>query len=128
MPRSRTTSVPCPRRIALALPLGVPHLERVVHGIHLFGQQKAEWSFVTSPETHAIPVASLSGWDGDGVIALVNTREDLRVVRTLRCPVVNLSGAFPNAALPRVRVDYAAAGRLAAEHLLRRGFERFAFY
>jgi LacI family transcriptional regulator len=59
---------------------------------------------------------------------MVNTADDLRVVRKLRCPVVNLSGALSEAKLPRVRVDYALAGRMAAEHLLSRGFENFAFY
>ena len=116
------------KRIALALPLGVPHLEEVVHGIRLFGQRHANWDFVTSPETHSIPVSSLTGWDGDGVIAMVSAETDLKVVQKLHCPVVNLSGALANVALPRVRVDYERAGHLAAEHLLNRGFERFAFY
>ena len=81
-----TSPVSKPKRIALALPLGVPHLERVVHGIHLYAREHTDWDFVTSPETHSIPVATLSGWDGDGVIAMVNTPDDLRVVRKLRCP------------------------------------------
>ena len=120
--------MPKVKRIALALPLGVPHLEAVVHGIRLLGQRQVQWDFVTSPETHSIPVASLAGWDGDGVIALASTRADLKVLESLACPVVNLSGALADAPVPRVRVDYVAAGQLAAEHLLTRGFERFAFY
>lgn len=108
--------------------MGVPHLEEVVHGIRLYGQRHAGWDFVTSPETHSIPVSSLAGWDGDGVIAMVSASADLGVVRSLKCPVVNLSGAIAEAKLPRVRVDYELAGQLAAEHLLNRGFERFAFY
>ena len=120
--------MPATRRIALALPLGVPHLEEVVHGIHAYGQEHAEWDFVTSPETHSIPVGSLAGWDGDGVIGMVSAPADLGVVKGLACPVVNLSGAIPDPGLPRVRVDYERAGELAAEHLLNRGFERFAFY
>lgn len=116
------------KRIALALPLGVPHLEEVVHGIRLYARQHADWDFVTSPETHSIPVASLPGWAGDGVIAMINSPNDLQIARQLGCPVVNLSGALEDSVVPRVRVDYEAAGRLAAEHLLSRGFERFAFY
>lgn len=116
------------KRIALALPLGVPHLEEVVHGIRSYGQRRAEWDFVTSPETHSIPVGTLAGWDGDGVIGMVSAPGDLGVVKGLTCPVVNLSGAIANPGLPRVRVDYERAGQLAAEHLLSRGFERFAFY
>lgn len=116
------------KRIALALPLGVSHLEEVVHGIQLHARKQLNWDFVTSPETHSIPVSSLAGWDGDGVIGMVNTPEDLRVVRKLKCPVVNLSGALADAGLPRVRVDYEMAGRMAAKHFLDRGFERFAYY
>lgn len=116
------------KRIALALPLGVPHLEEVVHGIRAYGQKHAGWDFVTSPETHSIPVGTLAGWDGDGVIGMVSAPADLGVVKALPCPVVNLSGAIANPGLPRVRVDYERAGELAAEHLLNRGFERFAFY
>ncbi|HXG46903.1 MAG TPA: DNA-binding transcriptional regulator [Methylomirabilota bacterium] len=117
-----------PSRIVLALPLGVPHLEEVVHGIRRYAQRHAQWDFITSPETHSVPVASLAGWEGEGVIGMVNTPADLRVIKTLQCPVVNLSGALENPGLPRVRVDYEAAGVLAAQHLLSRGFERFAFY
>ena len=108
--------------------MGVPHLEEVVHGIRLYGQSQAGWDFVTSPETHSIPASSLTGWDGDGVIGMVSATADLDVVRKLSCPVVNLSGALAKAGLPRVRVDYELAGRLAAAHLLNRGFERFAYY
>jgi LacI family transcriptional regulator len=120
--------VPKSKRIALALPLGVPHLEEVVHGIRLYAQREADWDFVTSPETHSIPVSTLAGWDGDGVIGMVHTAEDLRVVRRLACPIINLSGALADSGVPRVRVDYHRAGRMAAEHLLSRGFDRFAYY
>lgn len=120
--------MPKTKRIALALPLGVPHLEEVVHGIQLYARKQVNWDFVTSPETHSIPVASLAGWDGEGVIGMVNTLADLRVVRRLKCPVVNLSGALADAGLPRVRVDFELAGRMAAKHFLDRGFERFAYY
>lgn len=116
------------KRIALALPLGVPHLEEVVHGIRLYGLQQRDWDFVTSPETHSIPVSSLKGWDGHGVIGMISSMADLKVVEELTCPFVNLSGALEKAPLPRVRVDYTRAGEMAAEHLLSRGFERFAFY
>ena len=108
--------------------MGVPHLEEVVHGIRLYAQSQPTWDLVTSAETHSIPVSTLTGWDGDGVIGMVSATADLNVVRTLSCPVVNLSGAIADPGLPRVRVDYEMAGQMAAAHLLNRGFERFAYY
>ena len=117
-----------PRRIALAFPTGVPHLERTLNGIHEYSRVKGPWSLVISPEAHFLPVSSLQGWDGDGVIAMINTADDARIARSLGVPVVNISGAIADAGLPRVRVDYRAAGILAAEHLLDSGFRRFAYY
>jgi len=116
------------KEVALALPAGVPHLERVLHGIRIYSQKHGDWVFVASPETHFMSVTSLEGWDGDGVIALVNTPDELEVAKSLNMPLVNLSGVLENAGLPRVRVDYEEGGVKAADHLLERGFQRFAFY
>ena len=115
-------------KIALALPMGVPHLERVAYGIRQYAHQHCNWQFVASPETWAMSITSLEGWDGDGVIALVNTERELEIAKNLRSPVVNISGAIERTGLPRVRLDYKAAGGMAADHLLSRGFQRFAFY
>ena len=35
---------------------------------------------------------------------------------------------MPSSPFPRVTVDYADAGMMAAEHLRKKGFKRFAFY
>ena len=116
------------RRIALAFPEGVPHLARTLRGIHEYAREHRDWSLVISPEAHFPPVSSLKGWDGDGVVAMLNTDEDAAIARSLGMPVVNISGALEDAGLPRVRVNYRGVGELAAEHLLDNGFRRFAFY
>jgi LacI family transcriptional regulator len=116
------------QEIALAIRVGVPHLERVAQGIREFAQAHTEWRFLVSPETHDLPPVSLKGWRGDGVIALCNTQEDERVLRGLGCPVVNISGALRRSHFPRVRNDYREIGRGAALYLRQRGFRRFGFY
>lgn len=117
-----------PREIALAINVGIVHLERVTRGIRAFATRNTEWRFLVSPETHYLSPAALEGWKGDGVIALANTEEDFRVLRSLRCPVINLSGVVEDSPFPRVRPDYRRIGALAAKHLLDRGFRRFGFY
>src|SRR5262249_13831835 len=42
-------------------------------------------------------------------------------------PIVNLNDSWTNLGLPLIRSDDHTIGRLAAEHLLERGFRRFAF-
>ena len=116
------------REIALAINVGIVHLERVTRGIRAFASRHTRWRFLVSPETHYLSPAALEGWEGDGVIALANTEEDLRALQSLACPVVNLSGVFQESPFPRVRPDYRRIGAMAATHLLDRGFRRFGFY
>ncbi|MDF1816947.1 MAG: substrate-binding domain-containing protein, partial [Verrucomicrobiales bacterium] len=114
--------------IALAVNVGITHLERVVRGIRAYAEQHSDWRFLISPETHYLSPTDLAGWKGDGVIALANRTEDFRVLSSLACPVVNLSGAREDPVFPRVRPDYAAIGRIAAHYLIERGYRRFGFY
>lgn len=62
-----------------------------------------------------------------GVIAFVDSRRSLATARRLRCPLVNISAAFAVQPFPRVCLDHARDGWLAAEHFLGKGFRRFAF-
>lgn len=113
--------------IALSFPSGVLHLERLAMGIRRYAKD-LPWQWVTSPEKHFLSIKSLENWNGDGVIAMVNTLEDQKVLEGLDCKVVNISGAMKESPFPRVTVDYADAGHMAAEHLRKKGFKRFAYY
>ena len=66
-------------------------------------------------------------WKWDGIIARVSTPAMAEVLRRTGVPVVDLSGSLPEARFPRIRSDEQAVGRMAAEHLLERGFKNFAF-
>ena len=104
--------------IAIAVPLGVPHLERVVHGVRAYAQEKTDWRFLLSPETHRLSPTALKEWSGQGVIAIVNTQEDVEVLQSLDCPVVNVSGALKDTPFPRVRPDYKSIEKSCADFLL----------
>lgn len=66
-------------------------------------------------------------WKWDGIIARVSTPSMAEVIRRTGVSVVDLSGSLRDARFPRIRSDEDAVGRMAAEHLLRRGFKNFAF-
>jgi LacI family transcriptional regulator len=66
-------------------------------------------------------------WKWDGIIARISTPAMAEVIRRAGVPVVDLSGNLPGFRFPRIRSDEQAVGRLAAEHLLERGFKNFAF-
>lgn len=72
-----------------------------------------------------------SQWKGDGIIAHVNSAAEKPLIALLRkamVPVVNL-GAYASPIInARVLPDNMAIGRMAADHLLGRGFDHFAYF
>ncbi len=69
-------------------------------------------------------------WRGDGVLSMMGFKHAALAdfVSALKCPVVNMSSDLPSIPVPRVLPDTAAAGRLAADHFLQRGFRHFVCY
>lgn len=69
------------------------------------------------------------GWEGDGIITALTDRQELTdFVLGTGVPVVDLNMVRADIPLPRVVGDHEAIGKLAAMHLLERGFEHFAWY
>ena len=116
------------QEIALAVNVGITHLERVVRGIRRYSEANTNWRFLVNPETHGFSPTALEDGRGGGVIALANQPDDFHVLKTLDCPVVNISGAAKQSPFPRVRPDYRRIGALAARHLIEKGYRRFGFY
>ena len=67
-------------------------------------------------------------WNGDGIISRASTPESARKVVQTGIPTVDLNDQVRDTGLPQVHADHAAIARLAAEHLLERGFRHFAFF
>ena len=102
---------------------------RLVRGIVSFSRGRGPWQLWIKSGGQQAPLWLPPGWRGDGIIARVGTLAAARHVAAARVPVVNISAIeIPGVDFPRVATDLAAAGRMAAEHLLDRGFQRFAYY
>jgi LacI family transcriptional regulator len=86
------------------------------------------WSYTIAPESLTLSVLDLVDWPGDGVLAALNTAEEAEHAAAMSIPVVNISSTLAESPSPRSMVDNAAVGRIAAEHLLTRGLQHFAFY
>jgi LacI family transcriptional regulator len=71
--------------------------------------------------------AWLKDWRGDGIIARVENRRIARSLRCRRLPVVDVRGRLPDLDMPAILTDDAAGARIAAAHLLERGFRQFAY-
>jgi len=101
---------------------------RLVRGVVNYSQHGPWYLWIKSGGQDA-PLWLPPGWRGDGIIARIGTPAVARRVRAAGTPAVNISAIeLPGVNFPRVATDLAAAGRLAAEHLLDRSFVHFAYY
>jgi LacI family transcriptional regulator len=121
------------RHVALGYPVAVPWVALFMRGVVDYADRHGGWLVTTSPPTlggtdeFAINVYTLQGWPGDGVITSIHSDTEAEAAAQLGIPVVNISGALEHSPVPRVMVDHYSIGRLAAEHLLERGFRRLAY-
>ncbi len=115
-------------KVALAFSIGGTHRDRIAQGLVKYARERGNWTFASSPETAILSLKDLKGWPGDGVVATISTRAQERAAQQLGLPVVNVLGSLHRAKVPRVTEDQLVVGRLAAEHLLDRGFQRFGYY
>lgn len=116
------------REIALAFPR-VAHQELFIAGVLKYAREAGRrWSYITTPESLSLSVLDLMGWPGDGIIASINTPREAEVAAEFNVPVVNISSALIDTSIPKSIIDNRAIGRLAADHLISKGFQQFAFY
>jgi len=116
------------KRVALALPPHFAIMERAVEGILEYARAHGGWSLTRLPERLDPSIGWLKNWPGDGAIVGIATEADAQLVSTLNFPVVNLMSYLAEPGVSTVMVDHHAIGRLAAEHLLERRFQRFGYY
>jgi LacI family transcriptional regulator len=114
--------------VALIIETSVVYGRQILHGIARYGRAHGSWSvFLDERELLAPPPDWLLGWDGDGVICRPTTPELAEVLAQRGIPAVDLNDRYGFLGLPRISSDMPAVGRLAAEHLLERGFRDIAF-
>lgn len=116
------------RHVALLIETSGSYGRGLLRGIARYNREHANWSVFLRPTGLSDPLPVwLRDWDGDGILARQVSPELWKTAEARGIPVVNLRGAREDAPAPCVTVDNVEIARLAAEHLLERGFRRFAF-
>ena len=112
-----------PPHVALVIQTSMAYGRRILEGVARYARENGPWSFYLEPRSRQDPFpAWLDSWDGDGIILSVSRPGGSAPSRT---PTVDLDD---QGGRPHVQSDHRAIGALAAEHLLERGFRRFAFF
>jgi LacI family transcriptional regulator len=114
--------------VALVIETSLASGRDILRGIARYARECGPWSIYHEPRSLEQSVPRwLRDWDGDGIIArLQNTRTAAAIVAT-GIPAVDVLGVVRRPELPLAHVDNGAIARLAAAHLLERGFRHFAF-
>lgn len=111
--------------IALDLEDPYPHHQDVFSGVMQFARQRPGWRCVIDEHPGALTrQRRLDRNAYDGIIARADPPIQ-RLVKRLGVPLVNAQYEHHKPGMATVRIDNEATGRLAAEHLLNRGYSRF---
>ncbi len=116
------------RHVALIVETSSSYGRDLLAGIVRYMRVHDEWSvFLEQRDLAKKPPSWLADWKGDGIISRATTRKLVEAVGATGVPLVELTDRKGDSQLPLVRSDDQAIGRMAAEHLLERGFRRFGF-
>lgn len=128
MPEFETSMDPV-KRVAILVDTSTTWGRDVIAGVHRYSRENVGWQLFVEPRGVEQRRWLPTEWKGDGVIARVGFVELAKKLKSLKLPVVNVSGiTLPKVNFPRVVSDQVAAANLAAEHLLARGFRHFGYF
>jgi LacI family transcriptional regulator len=117
-----------PRHVALIIEMSNAYGRGLLRGIRKYLDEQGVWSVRYGEYRRGEPPPDWLGrWRGDGIIARIENSRIASAVGRAGAPVVDVSAARLLPSLPCVEVDNKAVASLAAEHLVERGFKRFAF-
>ena len=129
MPVARPKHTPVRRRqVAILIETSNAYARGLLQGVVHYIREHLPWSFHLMEQGRGDdPPPWLAGWAGDGIIARIETPRIARAVVKTGLPAVDLSAARLVPGLPWVETNDEDIARLAADHLIERGFKRFAY-
>ncbi len=114
------------RHVAILVETARAYGRGVIRGIARYNREQGRWSTYFQPQGLGDPPPPwIKTWQGDGIIARIDNASTARIIARVGVPVVNLRSTLPNLGFPFIGADNRAVARLAAEHLLERGFRQF---
>lgn len=115
-------------RVVIMIETATSYGRRLLQGITSYLRSHEPWSvFLEQHELGADPPPWLKRWNGDGLITRMMTFEFAQWLKERQLPVIDLSDRLLTFGFPRLISDDRHIGRLAAEHLLERGFQHFGY-
>lgn len=116
------------KQVALIVETSSAYGRDLLSGIVRYMRMHDEWSvFLEQRDLWKQPPSWLNDWQGDGIISRATTSGLVEAIERTGVPLVEVTDRKGDLGLPQVRSDDQAIGRMAADHLIERGFNRFGF-
>src|SRR5438309_4496931 len=114
--------------VALLIETSNAYARGLLHGIRSYIREHRSWSIYVGEQRRGEPAPLwLKRWHGDGIIARIESEAIAEAVVSSGLPAIDVSAARYVPELLFVETDDAAIARLAAEHLLQRGFRHYGY-
>lgn len=114
--------------MALLIETSNAYARGLLDGIIAYQREHELWSiYVGEQGRGAKPPVWFTNWKGDGIIARIETEAIASVVHGTRLPMVDVSAARLLKKIPWVETNDCEIARLAAQHLIGRGFQTLAY-
>ena len=117
-----------PPHVALIVETSMAYGREILHGVAQYIRENGPWTVYFEQRSLLDPAPSwFHDWEGDGIIYGSSFRGS-RLARASGIPTVSLDDQRTGPGSAQIRSDHEAIGSLAADHLLDRGYTRFAFF
>jgi LacI family transcriptional regulator len=121
-------------KVALLIETARGFGRQMLRGIVRYARLHGPWGFYITPGDFEQALPKMRQWGGTGIIARIETPRIAKAILDSGLPTIaldlsdqELAAGHPLARLSEVSSDSAGAARMAAEHLLARGFRHFAY-
>lgn len=116
-------------KVALVIETSNAYGRGLLKGVLNYVRENGPWSLhLVEQHWGERPDVTLQNWQGDGVIARIETPVIVASLKGVTLPIVDLSSARLMPELPWYENDYRLIAQAALAHFLERGHKRFAFY
>jgi LacI family transcriptional regulator len=117
-----------PPRVALIVETSTLFGRKLLSGVAQYLRETRPWSVhLTDRSVNDATPPWIESWKGDGIITRIASPEIRDAIKEKKIPVVDLNEQLGGMGVPQISNDHVAIGNMAADHLLARGFQRFAF-
>jgi LacI family transcriptional regulator len=124
--RRRSSALP---HVALIVETSTAYGRAILSGISQYVREHGPWTVYIEQRSLQDPAPPwLERWAGDGIIARASTPQSARKLKRCGVPTIDLNDQVRGLGLPQIHSDHAAIARLAAQHLIDRGFRHYAYF